>query len=110
LSLIARVKLETCSLFTHQLLKRLLIQPKHIRYLNRPLTIKLDIINKLFPNILVIKHVLKERHDFGKLAHLSSRATLAIDNPATCNNPATFGFDLTFFHKEDSPEDGVFEK
>jgi hypothetical protein len=110
LPLIARVKLETCSLFTHEFLKGLFLKTKHIGYFDGPLPIKLDIINKLFPNILVIKHVLKERHDFGKLANLRSGATLAIYNPATCNNPATFGFDLTFFHKEDSPEDGVFEK
>jgi hypothetical protein len=110
LSLIARVKLETCSLFTHEFLERLFIQTKHIRYFDRPLAIKLDIVSKLFPNILVIKHVLKERHDFGELTHLSSGATLTIDNPATRNNPATFGLDLAFFHKEDSPEDSVFEK
>lgn len=74
------------------------------------LVVKFDIIDELFPYILIVENVLKESHHFMKPPHMRCGLTLTINNPPPCNNPTTLSLYLTLFNKVDSLKYTIFEE
>ena len=107
-SLATMTEFEVGALLTHNLFVYFIFEIEYIWYFYWPLIIKLEIIDKLFPYILIVKNILEESHYFMELPHMCSWLTLTIDNPPSCHNSTTFGLYLTLFDKIYTPKCGVF--
>ncbi len=110
IALTVRTKLELRALLSHDLLKNFLIQVKDIKDLYRPLTIKFQVVGKLFPNIFIFKNEPEEGHEFGEPPSIRGGFAFSGYDPTSGYDSPTFSFDLTLFNEVDSVKCGVFEK
>ena len=102
--MIRRVELEGAILGAYELLEGILFDIEDVGNLYRPLAVEFEVVNELFPDVLIIQDILEESHDFGELAYQTGGPALAINDPSPSNDPATLGFDLALLYKEYSPK------
>lgn len=59
LALVA-IKLEPRSLLAHHLLEHFLVKVQHVRNLDRPLAVEFQVVDELFPDVVVVEDELEE--------------------------------------------------